>query len=182
MGILDRISKSGKKVAVAEEKATGKAAGKASGKAEQVAAKEATAAAKAAKKLKKLGKGLVGARGKKASEAIKQLEELARAKIRKGSRKAKFYRSMSERRKALLRDANDRNSGLSQEARDYIKKHNGNKVPEGHEVSHEKPLYTAKTIEGKKELDKADNMKTMEKKAHRTRHKECGDQYHKYPR
>jgi len=88
MGILDRISKSGKKVAVAEEKAAGKAAGKASGKAEQVAAKEATAAAKAAKKLKKLGKGLVGARGKKASEAIKQLEELARAKIRKGSRKA----------------------------------------------------------------------------------------------
>jgi len=84
MGILDKISKSGKKVAVAEEKA----AGKASGKAEQVAAKEATAAAKAAKKLKKLGKGLVGARGKKASEAIKQLDELARAKISKAAGKA----------------------------------------------------------------------------------------------
>jgi len=86
MGILDRISKSGKKVAVAEEKA----AGKASGKAEQVAAKEATAAAKAAKKLKKLGKGLVGARGKKSSEAIKQLKELARAKISKAAGKAKY--------------------------------------------------------------------------------------------
>jgi len=86
MGILDRISKSGKKVAVTEEKA----ASKASGKAEQVAAKEATAATKAAKKLKKLGKGLVGARGKKASESIKQLEELARAKISKGSSKANY--------------------------------------------------------------------------------------------
>jgi len=89
MGILDKISKSGKKVAVAEEKAASKVAGKASGKVEQVAAKEATAAAKAAKKLKKLGKGLVGARGKKSSEAIKQLEELARAKISKGSGKPK---------------------------------------------------------------------------------------------
>jgi hypothetical protein len=94
----------------------------------------------------------------------------------------KFRRSMSERRKALLRDANDPKSGLSQEARDFIKDNNGYKVPKGHEVSHEKPLYTAKTVEGKRELDKANNMKTMEKKAHRDRHKECGDQYHKYPR
>lgn len=82
----------------------------------------------------------------------------------------------------MLRDANDPNSGLSQDARDFIKKNNGNKVPEGYEVSHEKPLYTAKTVEQKREIDKTDNMKTQRKKTHRDRHKPCGDQYHDYPR
>ncbi|GGE45592.1 intein [Pedobacter psychrotolerans] len=92
----------------------------------------------------------------------------------------KFRRSMSERRKALLRDAADTNSGLSDKAREFIKKNDGNKVPKGHEVSHEKPLYTRRTSEGKRKLDKAENMKTQQKAAHRKRHKECGDQYHKY--
>ena len=82
----------------------------------------------------------------------------------------------------MLRDADDPNSGLSQEARDYIKENKGKRVPEGYEVSHETPLYTKKTIEGKKELDKADNMKTQEKEIHRNRHRECGDQFHKFER
>jgi hypothetical protein len=94
----------------------------------------------------------------------------------------KFYRSMSQRRKALLRDADDPNSGLSQEARDFIKKTDGKKVPEGYEVSHEEPLYTGKTIEQKKKLDVADNMKTQLKEIHRNRHKPCGDQFHDFPR
>lgn len=92
----------------------------------------------------------------------------------------KFRRSMAERRKALLRDAKDPDSGLSDSARDFINKNNGNKVPKGHEVSHEKPLYTRRTPAGKRKLDKAENMKTQQKAAHRKRHKECGDQYHKY--
>lgn len=92
----------------------------------------------------------------------------------------KFRRSMAERRKALLRDAKDPKSGLSDKARDFINKNDGNKVPKGHEVSHEKPLYTRRTPAGKRKLDKASNMKTQQKAAHRKRHKECGDQYHKY--
>lgn len=92
----------------------------------------------------------------------------------------KFRRSMAERRKALLRDAKDADSGLSDKARDFINKNNGNKVPKGHEVSHEIPLYTAKTPAGKRSLDKAGNMKTQQKAAHRKRHKECGDQFHEY--
>jgi hypothetical protein len=94
----------------------------------------------------------------------------------------RFYRSMSERRKALLRDADDPNSGLSQEARDFIKKTDGKKVPEGYEVAHKKPLYTKKDIDGKKELDKADNMNTIPKKVHRDSHKTCGSTFHDYPR
>ncbi|NLW46136.1 MAG: DUF4280 domain-containing protein [Firmicutes bacterium] len=93
----------------------------------------------------------------------------------------KFYRSMSERRKALLRDADDPNSGLSQEARDFIKKTNGKKVPERYEVSHKKPLYTEKIIEKKKKLDVVDNMETIPKKAHRDTHITCGETYHLYP-
>jgi Pretoxin HINT domain/Domain of unknown function (DUF4280) len=92
----------------------------------------------------------------------------------------KFRRSMSERRKALLRDAADPKSGLSKNARDQIEKSTGKKVPKGHEVSHEKPLYTRRTPAGKRKLDKAENMKTQRKSEHRQRHKQCGDQYHQY--
>ena len=92
----------------------------------------------------------------------------------------KFRRSMSERKKALLRDAADPNSGLSKKAREQIEKAKGNKVPGGHEVSHEIPLYTAKTPAGKRSLDKAGNMKTQQKATHRKRHKKCGDQFHEY--
>jgi hypothetical protein len=79
-----------------------------------------------------------------------------------------------------LRDADDPNSGLSDRARKFIKKHDGKKVPKGHEVSHEEPLYT-KPVQDRGELDVADNMKTQRKSEHRQRHKACGDQYHLYP-
>lgn len=86
---------------------------------------------------------------------------------------------MSERKKALLRDADDPNADVSPSARKFIKKHKGNKVPKGYEVSHEEPLYT-KPVSKRGELDVADNMKTQPKKKHRARHKNCGDQYHDY--
>ncbi len=51
-------------------------------------------------------------------------------------------------------------------------------MPKGYEVDHTKPLYTKKTIEGKRKLDKAENMKTMKKSAH----KKCNKvKFHKYP-
>lgn len=91
-----------------------------------------------------------------------------------------YNRSMSERRKTLLRDADDPNADLTPEARQFIKDNNGNKVPEGYEVSHEEPLYTRSTNEGKSQIDVADNMKTQPKDTHRARHKICGDQYHEF--
>jgi|GEM_PF-4383687 hypothetical protein len=93
----------------------------------------------------------------------------------------KYQRDKSERRKALLRDADDPNSGLSDRARKFIKKHNGNLVPSGYEVSHEVPLYTKSKGERCK-LDVADNLKTQRRSEHRKRHRPCGQQYHDYPR
>ncbi len=98
----------------------------------------------------------------------------------KGKAKDVYNRSVAERRKALLRDAKDPNSGLSDRARKQILDSDGKKVPKGHEVSHEKPLYTRTTNKGKAKLDKADNMKTQRKSDHRKRHKICGDQYHEF--
>jgi hypothetical protein len=95
-------------------------------------------------------------------------------------KKPTYQRSMAERKKALLRDAKDPNSDLSPEARAEILKTNGNKVPDGYEVSHEEPLYTRTTDAGKAELDVADNMKTQPEPTHRARHRVCGDQYHQY--
>lgn len=92
----------------------------------------------------------------------------------------KFSRSMAERAKALMRDAKNPKSDLSKEAREFILKHKGQKVPKGYEVSHEIPLYTRRTAEGKRKLDKARNMKTQPKSKHRARHKICGNQYHKF--
>lgn len=80
----------------------------------------------------------------------------------------------------MLRDANDSNVEISDRARKYIIENDGRKVPLGYEVSHEKPLYIKSTIEGKKKLDVAGNMKTQKKSMHRQRHKLCGDQYHQY--
>ena len=91
-----------------------------------------------------------------------------------------YSRSMAERRKALLRDADDPAADLTDDARKFIKENNGNKVPDNYEVSHEEPLYTRKTKEGKSEIDVADNMKTQPKDTHRARHKICGDQYHEF--
>jgi hypothetical protein len=68
---------------------------------------------------------------------------------------------------------------LSDRAREFIRKHNGNRVPRGHEVSHEEPLYTKPKSE-RCDLDKADNMKTQRRSEHRPRHEECGDQYHEF--
>lgn len=97
------------------------------------------------------------------------------------SKSGKYSRNLAERRKALLRDAKDPNSGLTAEQREFILEHNGNRVPPGLEVSHEVPLYTARTPEGKSALDVAENMRTIPKTEHRIRHKVCGDQYHDYP-
>jgi hypothetical protein len=86
---------------------------------------------------------------------------------------------MEERRKALLRDADDPNSGLTQEQRDFIKQHDGKKVPPGLEVSHEEPLYT-RPPEERAGLDTAGNMKSQPTPEHRARHKVGGDQYEQY--
>jgi len=94
----------------------------------------------------------------------------------------KFNRSAAERRKALLRDAQDPNSGLSDRARKQILRFNGKKVPKGYEVDHVKPLYTKQTIEGKKALDNVDNLKTIRKSEHKKLHTKCNkEKYHKYP-
>ncbi|MDO6811258.1 hypothetical protein Q4603_21760 [Zobellia galactanivorans] len=98
----------------------------------------------------------------------------------KGKNPNAYKRSAAERRKTLLRDAKDPNSGLSDRARKQILDSDGKSVPKGHEVSHETPLYTAKTNAGKKSLDKSGNMKTQRKSTHRKRHKVCGDQYHEF--
>lgn len=96
--------------------------------------------------------------------------------------KQKFYRSKSERRKALKRDAEDSNSKLTKEQREYIKENDGNKVPKDCEVAHKEPLYTAKTVEDKRKLDVAENMETMQKSEHRASHKPCGVTFHDFPR
>ncbi len=90
----------------------------------------------------------------------------------------KYPRSKSERKKALLRDANDPKSDLSANARKLIKA-NPDNVPPGYQVSHEEPLYTVPKAD-RCELDVADNMKTQPKKVHRARQKRCGDQYHAF--
>jgi Domain of unknown function (DUF4150) len=93
----------------------------------------------------------------------------------------RYPRSKSERRKALLRDAEDVDADLDEDARQFIRDHNGDNVPPEHEVSHEEPLYTKPKGERCK-LDKADNMKTQPTAEHRQRHRSCGDQFHDFPR
>lgn len=90
-----------------------------------------------------------------------------------------YRRRISERRKALLHDAADPNSGLSPTARRFIIKNNGNLVPDGYEVSHEEPLYTLPRAI-RCTLDYAENMKTQRKSVHRKRHKQCGNQFHTF--
>ena len=100
--------------------------------------------------------------------------------VKKPKTGEEYQRNMSERQKALLRDADDPHADLSDEAREFIKENNGKKVPKNYEVSHEEPLYTRSTHEGKAEIDVAENMKTQPKDVHRARHKICGDQYHQF--
>ncbi len=119
--------------------------------------------------------------------ASKETAEAAAGKeskdgIRESSGKKKYHRNKSERRKALKRDADDPNSKLTKEQREFIKEHDGHKVPVDCEVAHEKPLYTKKTTAGKKELDIADNMQTIPKSTHKANHRPCGITYHDYPR
>ena len=135
---------------------------------------------KAAKELaEKEAKNLIKQEGKQETKQV--AKETVKKKGPGGGgriKKEKFYRSKSERRKALKRDADDPNSKLSKEQRDYIKEHDGNRVPEGMEVSHDKPLELGNTVEEKRALDKAENMTTMQKPDHRALHKTCGDTYH----
>src|SRR3990172_9423513 len=49
----------------------------------------------------------------------------------------KYPRSKSERKEALLRDAQDPESDLSPSARKFILKHKGNRVPRGYHLSHQ---------------------------------------------
>ncbi|MET4083232.1 hypothetical protein ABIB40_003201 [Pedobacter sp. UYP30] len=91
---------------------------------------------------------------------------------------AKYRRSMSERKKALLRDEGDPNSRLSDDARQFIKDTKGKNVPEGYEVHHKKPLAMSATLEGKANLDKAGNMETIPKSEHTDLHVRCGDAFH----
>ncbi|WP_110955872.1 hypothetical protein [Anaerosinus massiliensis] len=175
-GTIGRVQKLASKGKIAKKIAKVLNAGKKGGKLKKIKGKGKKTRLPFGK-MKTKGKRVQTDTGKAIKDAAGKI-----AKVKKAGKAKKFYRSKSERRKALLRDANDPNSGLSPEAREYIKKTKGNNVPKGYEVSHEKPLYTGKTVEQKKELDKMDNMKTQEKKFHRSRHKECGDQYHDYPR
>ncbi len=92
----------------------------------------------------------------------------------------RYRRRMSARRVALLRDAHDPRSGLSPDARAFIIRTGGHRVPPGYEVSHEKPLYT-EPRGNRCTLDEPDNMKTQPRWVHRKRHKKCGDQFHEFP-
>lgn len=92
-----------------------------------------------------------------------------------------YRRRMTARREALLRDARDPKSGLSDRARAFIIRHDGHRVPWGYEVSHETPLYTEPRAK-RCTLDTAENMKTQQRWVHRKRHKKCGDQFHEFRR
>ncbi|MCL4709085.1 pre-toxin TG domain-containing protein [bacterium] len=161
----------------AAEKAAKEAAEKAAKEAAEKAAKEGgeELGEKAAKSTAQTGSDGAKVKGKGKKKKVEKCPLCGRAKHVK-----KYRRSMSERRKALLRDANDPKSKLSDKARDFIKESDGKNVPQGYEVSHEEPLYTKP--KGKRcELDVADNMKTQSKSEHRARHKECGDQFRDFP-
>lgn len=92
----------------------------------------------------------------------------------------RYRRRASARREALLRDASDPDSELSERARTFIRRTGGYRVPPGWEVSHEEPLYTLPRAE-RCTLDAATNMKTQPRSVHRKRHEKCGDQFHEYP-
>jgi hypothetical protein len=91
-----------------------------------------------------------------------------------------YQRNLKQRRRALLRDARDPQSGLSDRARQYIIRTRGARVPTGYEVSHEIPLYTRPPSQ-RCLLDRAWNMRTQRRSEHRQRHKRCGDQFHQFP-
>jgi len=153
-------------------------------KIEGAAANEATTVSESTAAAEKEGSAVAPDRKQLAKELMEPRE--GRPDGVKISKKPKpynqrFYRSRAERRKALLRDAEDPNSPLDDKARQYIRDTNGNNVPEGYEVSHDEPLYSGKTYEAKKKLDIADNMETLPTQEHRDLHKECGATFHDFP-
>lgn len=93
----------------------------------------------------------------------------------------RYRRRVSARRAALLRDAEDPGSDLSERARAFIRRTGGYRVPPGYEVSHEKPLYTLPRDQ-RCTLDEPSNMKTQQRAVHRKRHEQCGDQFHDFRR
>lgn len=93
----------------------------------------------------------------------------------------RYRRRASARRAALLRDADDPGSDLSERAREFIRRTGGHRVPPGYEVSHEEPLYTLPRDE-RCTLDEPGNMKTQPRRVHRKRHRKCGDQFHTFKR
>ncbi|NTE03128.1 DUF4280 domain-containing protein [Agrobacterium tumefaciens] len=145
---------------------------------------EAAKAAEEAKKARTLGEVVSENADELAETTIRDKNGILRKKngrFAKDPNTVEFKRNISERKKALLRDAKDPNSGLSDKARKEILKSNGNSVPKGYEVDHKEPLYTRKTIDGKQSLDKAENMKTMRKSEHKKLHTPCNKiKYHKY--
>ena len=64
-------------------------------------------------------------------------------------------------------------------AQAFILKRNGNRVPNGYEVSHETSLYTLPLTEGCR-LDSPQNMKTQRESEHRPRHRRCGGPFHRH--
>jgi len=160
----------------AAEKAAKETAEKATKEAAEKTAKEGgeELGEKAAKGTAQTGKDGAKVKGKGKKKKAEKCPLCGRAKHVK-----KYRRNMAERRKALLRDADDPASGLGDKAGDFIKRTKGKNVPKGYEVSHEKPLY--KKPPGERcTLDKAENMKTQSKEVHRARHEICGDQYHEF--
>jgi hypothetical protein len=122
--------------------------------------------------------------GADAPSDAEKAEELCPLCSRKKHDTGKYPRSKSERRKALLRDAKDPASGLSNRARQFILRTGGNYVPYGHEVSHEVPLATLPKAERCK-LDKSDlggepQLRTRRRSEHRARHRTCSAPKHLY--
>ncbi|MFD2287258.1 DUF4280 domain-containing protein [Pedobacter petrophilus] len=157
-------------------------------------AKEANATAKAlevaeaaekAKKARTLGEVVSEGADDLAETTFRDKNGVLRKKngqFAKDPKTVAFKRSISERKKALIRDAKDPNSGLSDKARKEILQSKGDNVPKGHEVDHTEPLYTGRSIAEKQALDKEYNMKTMRKSEHKKLHTRCNKvKFHKYP-
>ena len=136
-GVGDTI-KGGKMAATAGKKALAAAGKKAEKELAERAAKEA--AEKAATETGSAGKASAG----------RVTAGADNAHVSPKRKPKKYHRNKAERKKALKRDAADPSAPLDDNARDYIRETNGEKVPPGYEVSHEVPLKTAETIKKRK--------------------------------
>lgn len=97
---------------------------------------------------------------------------------RKGPR-PQYNRNKTARKEALLRDAKDPRTKLTEEQRAFIEQNQGRRVPKDAAVSHEQPLYTVPP-RWRWMLDVPENMLTIPKPDHGPRHQPGGDQYEKY--